>query len=181
MQATCEPCHEHPRAFEQARAPFVYAGAVREAIHAFKYHGQRHVGRWLAEQMTRTVSEELPTLTIEALIPVPMHWIKQRLKGVNPAAFLACAVAKRLQIPCDLHVLRRTRWTIPQTRLTPIQRLQNVRGAFRTRLRRCSYSTVLLIDDVFTTGATIHACAEALQEAGATRVFVSTAACAPRP
>jgi len=154
---------------------------VREAIHAFKYQGRRRIGFWLAAKMARTATRDLPVTEIDRIFPVPMHWLKLRLKGVNPAALLAQAVAKSLKLSCDLKLLQRTRWTPSQTRLGVRERFRNVRGSVQARQRGNSPPAVLLVDDVLTSGATAHACALALREAGVKRVFVLTAACAPIP
>jgi len=179
LKTLCARCRDHPLAFEKACAPLVYAGVVREAIHGFKYHGHHRVGRWLAARMAQTAQRELPLAQIDLILPVPMYWLKQRLKGVNPAAFLAQAASQLLQIPYVGGALRRIRWTPTQTRFTRRQRLHNVHGAFRARRRQIADRRVLLVDDVLTTGATAHTCAVALQEAGIKTVFVLTAARAP--
>lgn len=178
VRVACQRCQRAPFAFERARAPFRYSGMMREAIHAFKYDGRHRIGHWLAAHMAQTAEVELPLTTIDQIVSVPMHGLKARFKGVNPAAFLAQAVARRVGLPCDLRALKRTRWTTTQTRLTRRQRFRNVAGAFAARRSCVSGRVVLLVDDVLTSGATAHACAAALQEAGASRVFVLTAACA---
>jgi len=178
-RAVCRRCQDERPAFEQARAPFVYRGMVREAIHAFKYRGRHRIGLWLAEEMVRTAKAELPLSRITRILPVPMHWMKRRLKGINPSACLAGAVAKGLTLPCELNGLRRTRWTRSQTRLTWSQRLRNVEGAFALRRHPRDDEGVLLIDDVLTSGATARACAQVLRRGGIKEVFVLTAACTP--
>ena len=175
----CASCRRHPPAFEMARAPFVYESRVREAIHAFKYRGRHRIGRWLAEAMAVTARHTLPLAGLRAVVAVPMHPLKQRLKGANPAVDLAATVAHGLGLPYTPDLLRRRRWTPTQTRLNAAQRFRNVRDAFRAHLPRVMDGTdgaVLLIDDVLTSGATAHACALALREAGISRVVVLTAA-----
>ena len=175
------PCHgcDIPPSFESARAPFLYLGLVRQAVLAFKYQGRRRIGAWLAEAMGRLAQRNLPIDSIDAVAPVPMHWLKARLRGHSAAAQLARDVARHLGRPYHPDVLARARWTSTQTRLTTRQRLRNVEGAFRARLPRGAHPRVLLIDDVLTTGATADACARALRAAGAPSVWVLTAACAP--
>lgn len=177
-QVVCRRCQASPFAFEQACAPFSYTGLVREAVHAFKYDGHDRLGLWLATRMAQAARAQLPLGTIERVAPVPFHWLKSRMKGRNPVAFLAKAVAAELALLYDAHLLRRKRWTGSQTRLTRAQRFHNVAGAFTVPRRRPVYSAVLLIDDVLTTGATAQACALAFEE-HAIKTFVLTAACAP--
>lgn len=176
--ALCRLCQRQLPAFDQAGAPFRYAGAVRDAVHAFKYQGHRRLGLWLADAMAEFAQPPARMASYDLIVPVPMHWFKQRVKGFNPAEGLAQAVGARVRQRCTRTALRRTRWTATQTRLTRTQRARNVRGAFRARPNAVHGRHVLLIDDVLTTGATAHACALALREAGASSVSVLTAAIA---
>jgi len=175
----CESCRTSPPAFERARAPLQYTGAAQEAVRQFKYHRRWRVGRWLAEEMVRVAKASFPIAEVAAVLPVPRHWLKRRLQGFNAAELLACAIAPSLEKPCVPDVLRQRRWTATQTRLSWRERARNVRGAFTAQGRSVGRRAVLLIDDVLTSGATAHACAQALREAGALRVFVLTAARTP--
>ena len=179
--ATCPSCRRRPPAFDRACAPFAYASRVREAIHAFKYHGHHRIGRWLADAMAATAERSLPLERLDAVVAVPMHPLKQRLKGTNPAEELARGLAETLRLPHHPSLLRRRRWTTTQTRLKPSQRFRNVRDAFAPGRATRADGAVLLVDDVLTSGATAHACALALRAAGARAVFVLTAARAPQP
>ena len=174
----CQRCRETPFAFERARSPLVYLGAARDAVQAFKYQGRRRIGLWLAQRMAQIGSCELPLSDMTRVVPVPRHWAKERLRGLNPAAFLAHAVANLLKISYEDKALICTRWTKTQTRLNLRQRARNVENAFRAHPNRLMDQTVLLVDDVFTSGATTQACTLTLREAGVKTVFVLTAACA---
>jgi len=177
--AVCGLCRRRPPSFEMARAPWPYAGQVQDAIRQFKYHRRWRIGRWLADEMSLTARSSLPLAEVSAVLPVPLHGLKRWLKGWNPAEDLAVAVAQSLEKPCRPRALRRTRWTATQTRLAWQARARNVRGAFAARQSLVREQTLLLIDDVLTSGATANACAAALRQAGARRVFVLTAARTP--
>lgn len=179
--AICPSCRRRPPAFDRACAPFAYESRVREAIHAFKYHGHHRIGRWLAAEMAATAERSLPLNELRAVVAVPMHPLKRRLKGANPAEDLARALAETLRLPHQSALLRRRRWTPTQTRLRPSQRFRNVRDAFAPGRSHPADGAVLLVDDVLTSGATAHACALALRASGARAVFVLTAARAPQP
>ena len=179
LVALCAACRSHPHLFEAARAPWQYRGTGEELLRQFKYRGRWRIGTWLARHMAMTAQAWLPLEDITAIIPVPLHWVKQRLRGVNPAQELAARVARILKKPCLTGALRRRRWTSSQTRLNWQQRQRNVHEAFTAQAARVRGETVLLIDDVLTSGATVNACARALTQAGARRVFVLAAARTP--
>jgi predicted amidophosphoribosyltransferase len=117
-----------------------------------------------------------PLASITRIVPVPMHGIKRRFRGEDPVASLAQWVAGSLRLPCDPHLLCRTRWSTSQTRLTTSQRFRNVEGLFRIRARSPVDRAVLLVDDVLTSGATANSCALGLRASGVQEVFVLTAA-----
>jgi len=178
--AECGACAARSPAFERAAAPLQYRGLVRQAVHAFKYQHRRRVGAWLASRMASTAQQTWECDQIDAVVPVPMHWLKARARGDNPADGLARQVATLLRRPLTRGLLRRRRWTPSQTRLSPAARMRNVEGAFGVAPRTRAPETLLLVDDVFTSGSTANACALALRDAGASRVLVLSAACAIR-
>jgi ComF family protein len=175
----CASCRVAPRAFELARAPWRYAGSVQTAVRRFKYRRRWRLGHWLADGMAQTAREALPLEDVSAVVPVPLHWLKRRLGGCNPAEDLARPLARALGKPCLPRALVRTRWTTTQTRLSWHERTRNVREAFTAFPGDVRSRTVLLVDDVLTSGATANACALALKQAGARAVFVLTAARTP--
>lgn len=175
----CLACRTRPPAFEMARAPWRYAGPAQAAVRQFKYHRRWRLGTWLAEEMARTARASLPLDDVDAVLAVPPHWLRHRLRGFDHAGALARAVARSLEKPYAAHALRRVRWTATQTRRPWRARARNVQGAFAASPRRIRRRTLLLVDDVLTSGATAGACATALKEAGARRVVVLTAARTP--
>jgi len=175
----CASCRQHPPAFDRARASWHYLGPAKEAVRQFKYHHRWRLGRWLAQDMARVALRELPVEDVATVLPIPRHWLKRRLQGCHPASELAARVAELLQKPHRPDGLRRIRWTSTQTRLPWAQRFANVHDAFRAKPSLAGHRSVLLVDDVFTSGATAHAAALAVKAVGVQRVFVLTAARAP--
>jgi ComF family protein len=175
----CAACRLGVSAFDMARAPWTYAGPMRDAVRQFKYHRRWRIGRWLAGEMASTARRHFPIDELDAVLPVPPHWTKRVARGFNPVGDLARTVSDALGKPCLSSALRRTRWTKTQTRLPSSARARNVAGAFAASAAKTRGRTLLLIDDVLTSGATADACAKALKAAGASRVFVLTAAQTP--
>lgn len=173
----CEACLR-PFAFESACAAFPYE-RVRTAIHLFKYRGGKGfgegLGRLAAEYLRRTHTELLSG--VDVMIPVPLHPKKERRRGFNQTILLCRAVSAETALPlCERGLLRR-KDTMPQSLLSPAERKENLRGVFVVNADVAG-KRVLLVDDIFTSGATCGECARALYRAGAesVRVFCLAAA-----
>ncbi len=174
----CSRCRTRQDAFEIARAPFVYreTGTVRAAILLAKHAGQRGLLAALADALAREAPACLTLTDWDAVVPVPLHWQRRWRRGLNQADVLARAVGRRHGLPVWRRALVRTRATPPQQG-SPDDRRGNVRGAFRVpRPGQVVGRRLLLVDDVFTTGATADACAQALRADGAGAVGVLTLA-----
>ena len=173
----CSACrHERP-AFERARAAAAFRGGTRVLLHAFKY--QR--ATWLCEDLTDLLQGCLEVhferRAIDVVVPVPLHPRKQRQRTYNQSALLARSLARRLKLEMRDDLVRRTRATPSQTRLSAVARRSNMLGAFETqRSGWVRGRTVLLVDDVMTTGATLTSLAASLRAAGAWRVWAVTVA-----
>ncbi len=177
----CPRCTRHPPAFRQARAWAYYSTAAPErnpvgrAIRALKYERRLDLGPRLGRQLA--AARRYRTGEHDILIPVPLHVQRLRWRGFNHACVLALPTARDLGIPLAPHLLRRMHHTEPQVSLTEAERHLNVRGAFFVPDHgRVAGTRVLLLDDVYTTGATADACAAALLAAGARSVDVLTLA-----
>ena len=160
----CEQCKNVDFRFESARAPLKYGGVGKKIVHALKYRGyQRVVDRLAAPLMLQVIDGP----RFDAVVPVPLHRSRLRKRGFNQAELLAGSVAGRLRAPVS-DTLEAVRSTRDQIELSAAQRRANVSGAYRAKgpLR----GRILLVDDVFTTGATMHACAETLLRAGAREI-----------
>lgn len=182
-QPQCGMCRRIEPLFARAAAYGSYESGLRELIHLLKFSGVRPaanvLGRMLAEAITR-LEPEFPAEGV-VVVPVPLHRTKLRQRGFNQAEMIARAAMKNIPARDRLHlfpgVLERTRETASQIGLTSHQRRENLRGAFRAAQRELVQGReVLVVDDVFTTGATVSECARVLRRAGATKVWVATVA-----
>ena len=159
--ARCPRCRRIVRSVDRARAIGEYEGALRAIVHALKYEGRRSLARPLAALMRERSADVIDGA--QCLVPVPLHPSRRRRRGFNQANDLA----RHLGAPVR-HALRRVHATPTQTSLPAAQRHRNVRDAFAvTRAARDLIgATVVLVDDVSTTGATLDACAQVLKVAG---------------
>lgn len=173
----CSNCHGVKLYFTRARSATVAAGLVRDVIHRFKY--QRHLWfeTFLVDLLLREMRPCLKEDHCDLLVPVPLHAQREREREFNQSERIASAVSRLTGIPCARRMLRRTRQTETQTALSRDERAANVRKAFAMSGRfPLNGERVILIDDVFTTGATTNACAKVLRTAGAAEVRVWTVA-----
>ena len=174
----CPNCSRSLPAFTALRSCLLFQGAVRQALHRLKYYRDLGVGEVLAGYMTAALRRL--NWPVDGVVPVPLSAAHLRQRGYNQAAFLALPLALRSGLAYRPAMLRRSRPTTSQVRLSMAARQENVRGAFSADPRLAAGRVVLLVDDVATTGATMDACAAALLSAGASRVYGLTLAHAIR-
>jgi ComF family protein len=163
--------------FVSARSAVIARGVALEAIHRFKYNQAEWFAPFLTDLLVRVAGTELRRADWDFIVPVPLHPLKQRERGFNQAERLADPLSACVGIPTNRRMLQRHQVTRTQTLLTRPERAENVRGAFHTRAGiKLHGERIVLVDDVFTTGATTNACAATLQAAGAGAVCVWTLA-----
>ncbi len=184
----CPNCDGRRMAFDYAIAAYKAEGPLRELIHQFKYNRNLALRGILAHAITLAFQDsrlQSEDLSHWLLVPVPLHWSREMHRGFNQSWELCKQLTKQTNIPAA-PLLRRSRRTPRQVRLSRNQRLENMRGVFAPSyrawlsqiiLRRRAWPNVLLIDDVLTTGATAHECARVLRtHFGVQKVVVITAA-----
>jgi ComF family protein len=174
--AACSACVRRPPPYLHARSAALYEGTVREALHALKFLGQARLAAPLGDLLVEMRAGAVPSGG-DLVVPVPLHRERERQRGFNQSAILARRLARRWRLPCRVHALERSRPTRAQTELTARERRRNVRGAFSVAKPGVIRDRhVVLVDDVFTTGATVAECSRALVRAGARAVSVVTVA-----
>lgn len=164
---TCGGCLQRPSPLAEAHAVFDYAFPLDRLLPRLKFHGDLAAGRVLAQAMAGHCAG-LPRPDV--LVPVPLHRARLRRRGYDQALELAAPLAHALQLPLLDDVLRRRKTTRAQSLLDATARQRNLRGAFDITCARALPAHVVLVDDVMTTGATLHAAARTLLHAGVSRV-----------
>jgi ComF family protein len=183
-ETLCRPCRAVPPDFTRAVAHGVYHGTLRTLLHLLKYDGMEPLARRLGVLLANQVLT-LPDLPGDLLVvPVPLHGWKRRARGFNQSELLTRSLIEvlrrrraEMRIKIAAPLLARQRATESQAGLTPRQRRENVRGAFFVpKPDSVRDRHILLVDDIYTTGATARACSTALRRAGAASVWVATVA-----
>jgi ComF family protein len=173
----CHLCRGQVYAFDFARSFGTYTPRMSRAILLLKYGNVAPLGAWFARRLADLVEREPEGFAADAVVPVPLDRGRLRERGYNQAELIAKPLARLLGIPFRSYLLVRTRPRPNQLRLTRRERWETVRGAYAThKTAQVDKLRVLLVDDVFTTGATLDACSRALKGAGATRVVGLTVA-----
>jgi ComF family protein len=173
----CGACVTHRKYFTIARALGAFEGSLQEAIHRWKYEGKTYLTPFFADWMAEGLNRHWEPGSLDLLIPVPLHTRRLRERGFNQALLLVRELSRRTGIPYRKTILQKKKPTIPQVNLSGVERGRALRGTFHViGKEELSGLSVLLIDDVYTTGATVNECSKVLLRGGAKRVDVLTLA-----
>ncbi|MDO8955761.1 MAG: ComF family protein [Deltaproteobacteria bacterium] len=173
----CSGCLTEHWDFTKARSIGPYEGLMAEVISRFKFRGISRLAKPLGILLAEYEDPEFTFSEFDLILSVPLHPQRLRKRGFNQSLLLARRISRVHSIPLDFTALQRIRHTQPQTELSGPERKKNIRGAFAVKKSAIiSGKRILLIDDVFTTGATVQECSKALLKAGAKRVDVMTLA-----
>lgn len=183
----CGGCITNNPPFERCIAPLRYEFPINKLISSFKYSGQLNRGAVLAHLLLQQISEKYQTINQpfevnqsritnrlelpDLIIPVPLHWRRQFVRGFNQSQWLAKLLGNRLNINVSNGLLTRQKYTPPQQGLTQKQRKKNLKGAFRIN-HRVDGKHIALVDDVVTTGSTVSELSLLLKKAGAAQVEI---------
>ena len=167
----CALCRRNVYAFDLARSYAAYDDSLLRTITLLKHEAMHPLAAWLGARLADVARSDGRAASADVVVPVPLHPERQRERGFNQAELLAREVAKRLGLPMEAKALERRKPRPTKLKLSRHERWQAARGAYAAVTRtQFDNRRVLLVDDVFTTGATLDACARALRQAGAAHV-----------
>lgn len=173
----CLECKQYTPVYTKARSVFVYEGHAANLINAFK-NGSRYLSVPFGREMRTLLQSEFPDA--DFLVAVPMTKKARRARGYSQSELLATYLSELTDVPFERDVLEKTRETKPQKTLSRRDRMENVRGCFHVHRRSaCLNRSIVLVDDILTTGSTADELARVLKGAGAKRVYVLTACSTP--
>ena len=174
----CRDCICHRRSFVQGIAMMPYQDAVvHRMMLRVKYQNARQLLDYPCQLMGIRYKNMVKNWNIEALIPVPIHESRRRMRGFNQAEEIALRLGNFWEIPVDTSLLYRKKKTVPQKDLTSEQRFRNLKDAFAIEEKaEHNYRCVMLVDDIYTTGSTLECCSRTLLEGGMERVYIAVLA-----
>lgn len=170
----CSDCEKHVRNFDRGFPVFNYEEPVKASVMAIKYHNKQEYCDYYGKEIARKVRPYVDRYGIDGVAYVPIHKRKKRLRGYNQACVLARRVSSELGLPLLTDALVRKNYTEPQKVLDNVQRANNIKESMAIGKIYPENRSILLIDDIFTTGVTVDVCAGLLKEAGAQHVYYST-------
>lgn len=172
----CRDCMKNVHAFDRGVSLMVYNDISRGAIFRFKYRNRQEYADSFADETVRKLGSEIAGFRADAIIPVPLHRDKLKKRGFNQAELLAKGIGERMKICVRTDVISRIRATIPQKSLSRAMRQKNLKKSFKIEGNVVKLNTVIIIDDIYTTGSTIDEMAAVLKNAGVRKVFFVTLA-----
>lgn len=178
MDFICGDCKSSRIYFDRARSVARYDDVIKKVVHLYKYRGALWVEPLLFKMLLEYVEKELNYNDWDAIIPVPLHFVKYNERGFNQAERLSAFLSKSTGIQLNTRLLKRVKYTETQTTLDRTKRGENVKNAFAVSDNSMwlKGKRLILIDDVMTTGATVNECAKVLRRAGAVEIAVWTVA-----
>lgn len=173
-QEYCYDCASTEHFFDRGRALWLHKPPVSYSIYQFKYHNQRTFGMYYAREIVRRLGPVIREWNPEFIIPIPLHYQRKRKRGYNQTYILAKELELMTGIPVDEKAIKRVKRTNPQKKLDYRTRKQNLHNAFKVQKDMKGIRSVILVDDIYTTGNTIDEAAKKLKQAGVENVYFLT-------
>ena len=172
----CGDCERIPKSFRRCYPVFSYEGAIKDSIYEFKYKNQREYAKFFCDCILKGYGGDLRDALFDGIVPVPVHSHKKKIRGYNQAELIAKELGKELNIPVYGTYLVRNSDTSPQKELDDAERMKNLKNAFKINQNSVKLDKVLLVDDIYTSGATMENCTRALMGGGVGDVCCVTVA-----
>lgn len=169
-EVLCRDCRDTPHIFKQSVAAYEINAELKDSLYRFKYRNKKEYAVFYAKSIFNAHKDLLRFLQPELIIPVPMYYKKERQRGYNQAALIAETLGELLEMPVDAYALMRIKKTVPLKDCSAKERRMILSGAFEL-MKPLSVKSILVVDDIYTTGATLDACADVLKRAGAEMVY----------
>lgn len=169
-------CASKPKFFFRAVSPFVYKGSVKNALIYLKNKKSNRLAEYFAKEMVKSFDKNFPDVKIDAIIPVPLHKSKFKSRGFNQSELLADEISKLKGIPVFKNCLIQADKNTSQHNLKYKLRYENVKGVYRASGIPIDCQTVLLVDDIMTSGATLNECSKMLRLEGVAKIYCLTVA-----
>ena len=170
MKEYCGDCLGSSHFFERGRALYEY-DSIKEAIYRFKYERRREYADFFGKELARQFGTQIKEWKADAIVPVPLHAEREKKRGYNQAALLAKELEKELGIPVKEKIIRRVKATLPQKQVNGKERQNNLKNAFKIRKNDVKLNTVIVVDDIYTTGTTMDEIAGCLKRAGIREIY----------
>ena len=171
----CHDCRKYTHKFIRGRSLYRYE-SVAGALFRFKYQGRQEYADFWGEELYKHLGNDICSMKAEAIVPVPLHKSRLNERGYNQSLLLGKALAKRMELPCLDKIAVRHKKTAPQKQLSYAERQNNLKKAFKLCVNDVKLNTVIIIDDIYTTGSTVDALSEVFLENGVRNVYVITLA-----
>ena len=166
----CEDCLNSEHIFERGRALYEYE-TVKMAVYRFKYQARREYASFFGREMAEKLGDEILGWKADAIVPVPLYKDREKKRGYNQSVLIARELGNRLNIPVEEKLVERIRPTLAQKNLKRKERQNNLKNAFKIRQNDVKLNTVIVVDDIYTTGTTMDEIAGCLKRAGVRKVF----------
>lgn len=171
----CEDCKKIKHIFEKGLALYEY-GSINKSMYRFKYKGRCEYADFFGKELAIRFTKYIKDWNIDGIIPVPMYEHKRKFRGYNQAHLIATSLSEYTKIPVYNNLIMRVRNTIPMKELDPKMRYINLKNAFIIKNFDVKLMRVIVVDDIYTTGATIDAISKVLRDAGVDKVYFLTLA-----
>ncbi len=168
----CPDCQRAAKSFTQARAVWMLEGEIKEALYRFKFCNRKDYAPFFSKEAAQALEGWIKEAAPEAIVPVPMHKKRERERGYNQSLLIAKELSAVTQIPVRNDIIVKTHNTKPQKELSAVERKNNLKNAFKIMCDDVQLKSILVVDDIYTTGSTADAVAKTLRGAGVGNVYV---------